>query len=116
MDIIDRYIGTWNELDPAARQAAIDDVWTEDAYYVDPTSVAEGREAINAMIGAVQGQFTGLVFRLGGPVDAHHELARFVWELAPEGGAAVVVGFDVAVLAEDGRIRQVHGFVDTVVG
>ena len=42
-------------------------------------------------------------------------IARFGWELIPEGGhESVVVGFDVAVLAEDGRIKQVYGFLDKV--
>ncbi|MFC7645190.1 hypothetical protein ACFQX6_34520 [Streptosporangium lutulentum] len=69
---------------------------------------------IDATIGAVQQQFPGLVFTLGGDVDAHHNLARFTWNLGPEGGEAIVVGFDVAVLTEDGRIQTVHGFLDRV--
>jgi hypothetical protein len=47
-------------------------------------------------------------------VDAHHNLARFTWELGQDGAEAVVVGFDVAVLSEDGRLREVHGFLDKV--
>ncbi|MCW2860664.1 MAG: hypothetical protein JWP48_2372 [Actinoallomurus sp.] len=39
---------------------------------------------------------------------------RFWWELGPQGGEAVVVGFDVAVIAQDGRIQVVHGFLDKV--
>jgi len=115
MELIERYIATWNEQDPAARRAAIDAIWTEDARYVDPIAVAEGRDAIDATIGAVQQQFAGLDFRLAGPVDAHHDIARFTWELAAGDGEALVVGFDVAVI-EDGRIRTVHGFLDKVPG
>lgn len=40
-------------------------------------AVATGRDAIDATIGAVQGQFAGLTFALTGPVDAHHHQARF---------------------------------------
>jgi hypothetical protein len=112
--VIARYIATWNDTDPAARRAAIDEVWSEDGVYTDPIAVADGRAAIDATIAAVQGQFPGLLFRLAGPVDAHHDVARFTWELAPAGGEAVVVGFDVAVLAADGRIAKVHGFLDKV--
>ncbi|MCP2258181.1 SnoaL-like domain-containing protein [Streptoalloteichus tenebrarius] len=113
-ELVERYIATWNEQDPARRRAAIDAIWTEDASYVDPMVVAEGRDAIDATIAAVRQQFPGLSFRLGGAVDAHHHLARFTWELAEGDGEAVVVGFDVAVLAEDGRLRTVHGFLDKV--
>ncbi|EXG79205.1 nuclear transport factor 2 family protein [Cryptosporangium arvum] len=113
--LVTRYLKTWNETDAERRRAEIDAVWSDDALYTDPLAVAEGRDAIDATIGAVQSQFPGLVFRLAGPVDAHHEQARFQWELGPAGGEALVVGFDVAVFA-DGRVRRVYGFLDKVPG
>lgn len=66
------------------------------------------------MIEAAQGMFPGLVFSPGEVYDAHHHIARFTWHLGPEGGEPVAVGFDVAELAEDGRIRKVLGFLDKV--
>jgi len=113
-DLIERYIATWNEQDAGRRRTMIDEIWAEDASYVDPLVVAEGRDAIDATIAGVREQFAGFGFRLAGPVDAHHNLARFTWELAPDGAEAIVVGFDVAVLTEDGRLANVHGFLDRV--
>ena len=113
-ELVERYLATWNESDPAARRAAIDELWTEDGNYTDPLVVADGRDAIDAAIAGAQQQFAGLRFRLAGTVDAHHNLARFTWELAPEGAEAIAEGFDVAVLAEDGRLRSVHGFLNRV--
>jgi hypothetical protein len=112
--LVTRYISTWNETDPVARRAAIEQIWAEDGTYTDPIAVAEGLEAIDSTIAAVQGQFPGFVFALAGPVDAHHDIARFTWELGPAGGESLVVGFDVAVLTEDGRISRVHGFLDKI--
>lgn len=109
-----RYIEAWNETDGAARRKLIDELWAENGVYTDPLCVAEGRDDIDATIAAVQGQFGGLVFTLGGNVDGHHDIARFTWNLGPEGGEAVVVGFDVIVVDGDGRIREVHGFLDKV--
>jgi hypothetical protein len=112
---VDRYIAIWNETDPARRRDLIARTWTDDASYVDPLVVAEGPGAIDATVAAAQKQFPGFTFRLGGPVDAHHNLARFTWELAPAADQeAVVVGFDVAVFAPDGRLQHVHGFLDKV--
>ncbi len=105
-DLAQRYIDAWNETDPTARRAAVDELYSEDARYVDPLAVAEGREAIAATIGAVQSQFPGFVFRLAGSVDAHHDQARFGWELGPAGKEAPIVGFDVAVTDEAGRIQS----------
>ena len=113
-DMAQCYIDTWNETDPAARRAAVDQLYTEDARYVDPLGVADGREAIAALIGAVHQQFPGFTFRLAGPVDGHHNQARFGWELGPAGAEAPIVGFDVAVSDEAGRIQTVLGFLDKV--
>lgn len=113
-DMAKRYIDTWNETDPSARRAAVDQLYTEDARYIDPTAAADGREAIASMIGAVQDQFPDFRFRLAGPVDGHHNQARFGWELGPNGSDAPIVGFDVAVTDDDGRIQTVLGFLDKV--
>ncbi|MBB4914047.1 nuclear transport factor 2 family protein [Streptosporangium saharense] len=112
--LVERYLAIWNITDDAERRAEIDAVWTEDARYVDPLVDVTGRDAIDATIAAVQQQFPGLVFTPGDDVDAHHDLARFTWKLGLEGGEAIVVGFDVATLTEDGRISTVHGFLDQV--
>ncbi|MEV4826281.1 nuclear transport factor 2 family protein [Micromonospora sp. NPDC049274] len=115
--LAERYIAIWNETDPARRRTEIADVWAADARYVDPLSVAEGREAIDAMIAAVQDRFfPGMAFRLAGPVDGHHDQVRFTWELGPAGVEAPIVGFDVAVVDGDGRLSQVLGWLDRVPG
>lgn len=113
MELITRYLAAWNETDAAARRALIEEIWTEDGVYTDPLAVAVGRDAIDATIAAVQGRFPGFVFTLAGPVDAHHDIARFTWNLGPAGAEDLVVGFDVAVIV-DGRISTVHGFLDKV--
>ena len=111
--LAEQYIATWNETDPAARRALIDEVWAADGRYVDPMADVAGRDQIDAVIAAVQAQFTGMTFRLAGTVDAHHDQARFTWELGPD-GTAVVVGFDVAKRDADGRLALVLGFLDKV--
>ncbi|MCW2910482.1 MAG: hypothetical protein JWL68_5271 [Actinomycetia bacterium] len=115
-DLITRYLDCWNETDPAARRKLIDGTWAADASYIDPLAEAHGRDAIDATIAAVQGQFPGFVFSLAGPVDAHHQQARFTWGLGPGGAEPLVVGFDVAVTDEAGQIATVLGFLDKVPG
>lgn len=77
-------------------------------------AAVEGHDAIEAVIVGAREQFPGHVFGLAGNVDAHHDIARFGWELVPEGGEPVVIGFDVAVVAGDWRPRNVYGFLDKV--
>ena len=112
--IIKRYLEAWNETDPVQRGALVASLWAADGSYTDPLADVRGPDAIAGLIGAAQQQFPGLVFTLGGPVDAHHNQARFTWHLGPDGGEPVVIGFDVVVLDGDGRIASVHGFLDKV--
>lgn len=112
-NLAERYLAAWNETDPAARRKLVEETWTPDGRYVDPLVEARGHDQFDAALAAVQDRFAGLVFRLG-PVDAHHDVARFTWELGPAGGESLVVGFDVMTAAEDGRIATVVGFLDKV--
>jgi ketosteroid isomerase-like protein len=114
-EVASRYIAAWNEPDADARRRAVADLWTEDGAYTDPLAAVEGHEAIEAVISGAHEMFPGHVFKLLGDIDAHHDVARFGWELVPEGGGeSVVIGFDVAVIAGDGRLRNVYGFLDKV--
>jgi hypothetical protein len=113
-EVIERYIACWNQTDPGLRSKLIDEVWAPDASYTDPLGEAVGHDAIDATIAAVQQQFPGFSFALLGPVDSHHRQARFTWGLAPDGVEPVVVGFDVAVAGDDGRLASVLGFLDKV--
>ncbi len=111
----ERYVAAWNEPDAEARRRAVVGLWTEDGAYTDPLAAVQGHEAIATVIEGARGMFPGHVFELAGKVNAHHDVVRFGWELMPEGGGeATVVGFDVAVVAEDGRLRSVYGFLDKV--
>ena len=118
VQLVERYLDTWNETDPAARLTAMADVWAEDASYIDPLASVSGRYQISNLIAAVHQQAPSHVFRLlGDRVDAHHNVVRFSWELVPEsGGDSVAVGFDVAETDGDGRIARVVGFLDKAPG
>ena len=114
-EVVSRYIAVWNERDADARRTAVAKLWTEDGTYTDPLAEVEGHEAIEAVVAGAREQFPGHVFELTGNVDSHHDIVRFGWELMPEGGGEpVVIGFDVATVTGDGRLRNVYGFLDKV--
>ncbi|MET8566225.1 nuclear transport factor 2 family protein [Streptomyces flaveolus] len=110
-----RYFEAWNAARPEDIEKAVAAAWTEDGGYTDPLVDVRGHEQIAAVIAAAHEQFPGFVFRPLGAVDGHHDTARFGWELVnEEDGSAPVAGFDVVTLDEEGRIRQVLGFLDRV--
>ncbi len=111
--VVDGYFAMWNEANPTRRREVIEATWTSDASYVDPMFDAEGPDALDAMVAGVHEQFPGHHFRPTGAVDVHNDRARWDWELVgPDDGSTVVAGVDFAVLAPDGRLREVTGFFE----
>ncbi|WP_327067879.1 nuclear transport factor 2 family protein [Kitasatospora sp. NBC_01250] len=113
VETVNRYLAIWNEADADNRAAAIAELFTADAPYIDPLAAVAGHEGIAAVLTGARDQFKGLSFELLGTVDTHHNIARFQWGLVTEAGAEpIAIGFDVAVTNEDGRITGVYGFLD----
>lgn len=104
---------------PSARKARVAELFTTDVRYTDPLADVTGRDGVAGFLDAAREKLAGFEFRLHGEVDAHHDRARFRWQAAPPevfaaGAEPPVVGFDVIVTDGDGRIAQVHGFLDVV--
>lgn len=113
-DVVERYLAVWNETDAVRRRELITQTWTDGAKYQDPLMQGDGRAGIDALVQGVHQQFPGYRFRQVGAVDGHHSYVRFAWELGPEDGPAPIAGSDVAILAPDGRVQSVIGFLDRV--
>ncbi|KAA0892498.1 nuclear transport factor 2 family protein [Pusillimonas sp. ANT_WB101] len=110
--IATQYVRIWNESDPARRRILIEQTFTPQARYIDPLMQSAGHDALDAMIGAAQGQFSGLWFSVSGKADGHHDVVRFSWSLGAGDTEPVASGTDIAVVAADGRIDQLTGFLD----
>jgi hypothetical protein len=111
--VVDTYIASWNETDPERRRELVGATFSDDARYVDPLMRGAGPDEIAAMIGAAQAQFPGHRFELAYGPDAHNDVVRFAWQLHGADGP-VVTGVDFGTLAEDGRLRNVTGFLETM--
>ena len=115
-DIVDRYIATFNEADAERRRAELEALYGEAGGYTDPHVELRGAEQIDAFIASTQERFPGYRFKLGGPVDAHHNQARFHWHAGPAGDPEpTFVGFDV-IVTDAGKVRDVFGFLDATAG
>ena len=110
--VVESYIAMWNETDPQRRRSIIEQTWTDDASYVDPNAEVAGADGLDALVAAVQEQFPGHRFVLAAGPDAHHDRLRFSWQLVAENGDAIATGVDFAIVADDGRLRAVTGFLE----
>jgi hypothetical protein len=105
------YLDTWNETDAERRRALLKKHWAEDAHYADPMMQGDGEAAIAALVGAVHERFPGFRFKPTGTPNGHGDYVRLSWSLGPDDAAPPIEGSDLLVL-QDGRIRQVIGFID----
>jgi hypothetical protein len=105
---IDRYIAIWNETDPAARRALIDQTWAGNGTYVDPALTGAGRDGIDEMTAGFQAAYPGHTFeRIGGShID---EERRFGWKLLTPTGETLVTGEDIYELTADGLFQSITG-------
>jgi len=113
-EVVVGYLAAWNERDAARRRALVGEVWTEDAAYVDAHRRGEGHDGIDKMIAAAQAQYPGYRLRLVSGIETHNSYIRFSWAAGGIPEAPLYLGgTDFAVIAPDGRLKIVAGFVDT---
>src|SRR5215510_2117333 len=112
-EVVVGYLAAWNERDAARRRALIGKVWTEDAAYVDAHRRGEGHDGIDSMIAAAQAQYPGYRLHRVSGIETHNGYLRFSWAALgfPEAPLYLRVT-DFALIAPDGRLKIVAGFVD----
>ena len=114
-EIVANYLAAWNETDGGRRRDIIARTWSDDGSYVDAHRNGTGHSAIDGMISAVQERFPGYRFRLSSGIEAHHDSVRFSWTAGGTEQAPLFFGgTDFVMLASDGRMRTVTGFVDAM--
>jgi hypothetical protein len=110
--IVDAYFEVWNEADASVRLSRISDVWTVDAHYIDPMFAANGLAELDALVAGLHQQYPGHYFRCTTEPQTHHDRARWSWDFLTPDGAVVMSGVDFAILAPDGKLRDVTGFFE----
>jgi len=108
--IVRAYGAAWNEGDEGQRRKLLEESWSDDGVYCDPTARVESREALVAHIARSQSLFPGHRIDLVSGVDEHDGLFRFAWEMRDPAGSTILEGVDFGVLAPDGRIASITGF------
>jgi SnoaL-like protein len=108
-----RYLAAWNERDAKRRRELVAQAWTEDGTYIDAVREGRGHDSLDAMIATAQDHFPGYRLGLASGIEAHHDYLRFSWAAGGTPDAPLYIkGTDFVVVAGDGRIRSVVGFVD----
>ena len=102
----------FGENDPARRRVAIDELYTEDVVFYDPSKgVYRGRDEIDRIAGAIKATHPDFRYQpIAGPEELGNS-GRIQWVSGRPGEAPAYAGTDF-IIARDGRITAVHLFFD----
>jgi SnoaL-like domain len=102
----------FGENDPERRRAAIDEIFTEDCVFYDPSKgVYHGRDEIGRVAGAIRATHPDFRYQ---PIAKPEELGncgRVQWVSGRPGEAPAYAGTDF-IIARDGRIAALYLFFD----
>lgn len=114
-ETVDTYLAAWNETDPTKRAALIEASLAADLWYRDPMLEADGPDAFDTVLAAVQEQMPGHVITRTSGIDHHHDVVRFNWALGLPGETPTFAGVDMAKYDADGKLHRIVGFAGDAV-
>ena len=107
---VDAHLAGYCEPDPSRRLELLASAWAPEGRLIDPPFDGTGPGGVAEMVDAVLGHYPDHTFRRTTAVDAHHDRARYGWELVASDGTVAVTGTDVVTVDPDGRIAEIVGF------
>jgi hypothetical protein len=101
----------FGENDPALRRAAIDEIFTEDCEFYEPSGVYRGRDEIDRVAGAIKATHSDFRYQpIAGPEETGNG-GRIRWVSGRPGEAPAYAGTDF-IISHDGRISALYLFFD----
>lgn len=114
-ELVVAYLAAWNERDPGRRRQLVAKAWTDNGSYADAAREGQGHDGLSEMIGVALSHFPGYQLNLASGIETHHDVVRFSWVAGGTRDAPLYIkGTDFAVIAKDGRLQSVAGFVDAM--
>ena len=102
----------FGENDPERRRAAIDEIFTEDCVFYDPTrDVYRGRDEIDRVAGAIKATHPDFRYQPIGEPEESGNGGRIQWVSGRPSETPTYAGTDF-IIARDGRIAALYLFFD----
>ena len=102
----------FGENDPARRRAAIDEIYTEDGVFYDPSKGAfRGRDEIDRIAGAIRATHPDFRYQPIAEPEESGNCGRVQWVSGRPGEVPAYAGTDF-IIARDGRIAALYLFFD----
>ena len=107
---VDAHLAGYCEPEPAHRLELLNSAWSANGRLIDPPFEGTGPSGIADLVDGVIAHYTDHTFRRTTAVDAHHEYARYGWELVAPDGSVAVGGTDFVTVDADGKLATIVGF------
>jgi SnoaL-like domain len=102
----------FGENDPARRRAAVDELFTEDGVFYDPSKgVYRGRDEIDRIAGEIRATHPDFRYQPIAEPEVSGDGGRVPWVAGRPGEAPAYAGTDF-IVARDGRIAALYLFFD----
>src|SRR6266404_1972512 len=102
----------FGENDPARRRAAIDEIYTEDCVFYDPSKgVYRGRDEIDRIAGVIKATHPEFRYQPVSPPEELGDGGRVRWVSGSPGKPPAYAGTDF-IIARHGKIAAVYLFFD----
>lgn len=102
----------FGEADPARRQAAIAELYTEDCAIVLPHGLFTGRQALDRVAGELRAGHPAFVYTPHSQPQAVQNAGRLAWGSGLPGQPPAYTGIDV-IAERDGKIATLYVFLDS---
>jgi SnoaL-like domain len=112
--LLERYIGAWNDPDPARRAAAARKLWAPDGALINARQEYRGHEAVIRAIARSYERFVsdGYRYRAREGTTSHHDGVCLLWEMLDPEGSVDSAGANFLLFDRDRRIRLDYQFVE----
>lgn len=102
----------FGEGDDARRRAVVEEIFTEDATFHEPSGVHRGRDDIARIAGVIRSFHPDYIYTVTRPPEQLDDTAgRIQWVSGQPGKPAAYAGTDIGVV-RDGRIAAIYLFFD----
>ena len=101
----------FGEIDPVRRRGVIDEIFTEDCVFYEPSGVYRGRDEIDRVAGAIKATHPDFRYQLIAEPEELGNGGRVQWVSGRPGEAPAYAGTDF-IIARDGRIAALYLFFD----
>ena len=102
----------FGENDPTRRRAAVQELYTEDGVFYDPSKgVYRGRDEIDRIAGVIKASHPDFQYQLLSAPEVVGDAGRVRWVEGSPGKPLAVAGTDF-IISRDGKIAAVYLFFD----